>query len=194
MYIVTKLVKQDNHYINKTLHCNAVCRTASASRGFRTSACVFLRRFLLKRKAACEYKNRYKLLSRRRPLRRGVVTKAVLRSPKKPHSSKRATVKFNIQSDKRLKNYAYILGEGGRKKLKKYDVIYFRGGRRRDIPAMKYTAVHGVTTSTGKSSSLLGLHGQRTKSRTKYGAKRPKTMTEEELNLYNKPAGEYEIP
>jgi len=99
--------------------------------------------------------------------------KAVLRSPKKPHSSKRATVKFVIQKDKRLKNYAYILGEGGKRRLKKYDVIYFRGGRRRDIPAMKYTAVFGVVTSTGKSGSLPGLTGQRHKSRSKYAAKAP---------------------
>jgi small subunit ribosomal protein S12 len=125
----------------------------------------------LKHRSAREYKNKKKLLSRRRPLRRGVVTKAVLRSPKKPHSSKRATVKFCIQKDKRLKNYAYILGEGGRRRLKKYDIIYFRGGHRRDIPAMKYTAVHGVTTSTGKSGSLHGLTNQRTKSRSKYAAK-----------------------
>jgi len=119
-------------------------------------------------------KTKKKLLSRRRPLRRGVVTKAVLRSPKKPHSSKRATVKFAIQKDKRLKNYAYILGEGAKRRLKKYDIIYFRGGHRRDIPAMKYTAVYGVVTSTGKSGSLPGLTGQRRKSRSKYAAKSPR--------------------
>jgi len=101
-----------------------------------------------------------------------VVFAAVPRSPKKPHSSKRATVKFVIQKNRKLKNYAYILGEGGHGRLKKYDVIYFRGGRRRDIPAMKYTAVNGVTTKTGKSGSLHGLTGQRTKGRSKYGAKR----------------------
>ena len=63
------------------------------------------------------------------------------------------------------------MGEGGRRRLKKYDTIYFRGGRRRDIPAMKYTVVHGVTTKTGKFGSLPGLTGQRTKARSKYAAK-----------------------
>jgi ribosomal protein S12 len=130
-----------------------------------------MRHDLTKVRPARKYKNKKKLLSRRRPLRRAVVSKAVLRSPKKPHSSKRATVKFVIQKNRKLKNYAYILAEGGRRRLKKYDVIYFRGGRRRDIPAMKYTAVHGVTTSTGKSGSLPGLTGQRTKGRSKYAAK-----------------------
>lgn len=126
---------------------------------------------LRKKRSARKYNNRKKLLSRRRPLRLGIVTKAVLRSPKKPHSSKRATVKFHIRNSPKLKNYAYILGEGGRRRLKKYDTIYFRGGRRRDIPAMRYTAVHGVTTKKGSSGSLPGLTGQRTKARSKYAAK-----------------------
>jgi ribosomal protein S12 len=133
-----------------------------------------LRQLFIKRRAARKYKNKKKLLSRRRPLRRAVVTKPVLRKPKKPHSSNRATVKFIIQKNWRLKNYAYILGEGGRARLKKYDVIYFRGGRRRDIPAMKYTAVNGVTAKTGKSGSLHGLTGLRKKARSKYGAKAEK--------------------
>jgi ribosomal protein S12 len=125
----------------------------------------------LKRKCARSYKNKVKLLSRRRPLRRAVVTASVLRSPKKPHSAKRAAVKFIIQKNWRLKNYAYILGEGGRARLRRYDTIFFRGGHRRDIPAMKYTAVYGVTTKTGKSGSLLGLTGQRNKARSKYAAR-----------------------
>jgi ribosomal protein S12 len=127
--------------------------------------------YLRKYKKARYVKNKIKLLSGRRPMRRAIVTKAVLRAPKKPHSAKRATVKFIIQFFPKMKNYAYILGEGGKKRLKKYDVIFFRGGRRRDIPAMKYTAIHGVRTKNGKTGSLHGLIGQRKKARSKYGAK-----------------------
>jgi ribosomal protein S12 len=104
-------------------------------------------------------------------MRMAVVTQAVLRSPKKPHSSKRATVKFTIKKNKALKNYAYVPAEGGNRRLKKYDTIFFRGGRRRDIPAMKYTAMYGVRTSTGEESSLRGLTEQRTNARSKYAAR-----------------------
>jgi small subunit ribosomal protein S12 len=127
-----------------------------------------------KKSAARKVKNRIKLLSGRRPLRRGIVTKAVLRSPKKPHSGKRATVKFHVPRFKKMKNYAYIMAQDGRRRMKKYDVIFFRGGRRRDIPAMKYTAVYGVRTKRGgKHSSLRGLTEEINNARSKYGAKRP---------------------
>ena len=108
-------------------------------------------------------------------MRMGIVTQALLKSPKKPHSSKRAAVKFVIKKNKSLKNYAYVLAEGGRRRLKKYDTIFFRGGRRRNIPAMKYTAIYGVRTTTGEESSLRGLTGQRTKARSKYAAKQPQS-------------------
>jgi len=130
-----------------------------------------MRKILMKHRPSRHIKNRIKLLSRRRPLRRGIVSKAVLRSPKKPHSSKRATVKFYIQFHPNMKNYAYVLGEGAKRRLRRYDVIFFRGGRRRDIPAMKYTAVYGVRTKGQKSTSLIGLTGQRKKARSKYGAR-----------------------
>jgi ribosomal protein S12 len=104
-------------------------------------------------------------------MRAGTVLRAVLRSPKKPHSSKRATVKFSISRKLKHKNYAYVTAEGGRRRLKKFDSIFFRGGRRRDIPAMKYTVMYGVRTKRGKTSSLPGLMGQRTKARSKYGSK-----------------------
>jgi len=45
---------------------------------------------------------------------------------------------------------------------------------------MKYTAVYGVTTATGKSGSLPGLSGQRTKARSKYGVKFPVPRVDDE--------------
>jgi ribosomal protein S12 len=117
------------------------------------------------------HQNRKKLLSGRRPLRRAIVAKAVLKDPKKPHSAKRATVKFYVQRNRKLTNYAYIPAEDGRRRLKRFDVIFFRGGRRRDIPAMKYVAVYGVRTKGQKTTTLRGLTGQRKKSRSKYAAR-----------------------
>jgi ribosomal protein S12 len=120
-----------------------------------------------------KFKNLVKVLAGRRPLRRGIVSRPVIRSPKKPHSGKRATVKFYIPRYRNtVKNYAYVAQKDGRRKLKKYDVVFVRGGHRRDIPAMKYIAVYGVRTKWGKtSSSLRGLTGFIKNARSKYGAK-----------------------
>jgi len=130
--------------------------------------------FSIRRKIRTKRKNKVKkrLLRGRCPLRRAVVTRPVIRSPKKPHSAKRATVKFIIAKGSKLKNYAYVLGKDGKHRLKRYDTIFFRGGRRRDIPAMKYTAVNGVKTKGGKSGSLPGLTGLIKNARSKYAAKR----------------------
>jgi ribosomal protein S12 len=43
--------------------------------------------------------------------------------------------------EEKKKDYAYLGGQNARSELKKFDIIYIRGGRRRDLPAMKYTAV-----------------------------------------------------
>lgn len=132
----------------------------------------------MRRKRRCARKGKFqnltKVLSGRRPLRRGIVSKVVIRSPKKPHSGKRATVKFYVPKYRnKVKNYAYIGQKDGRRRLKKYDTIFVRGSHRRDIPAMKYAAVFGVRTKWGKtSSSLRGLTGLMKNARSKYGAKR----------------------
>lgn len=108
---------------------------------------MIFKKFNKRRKARFgKFQNNTKVLSGRRPLRRGIVSKPVLRSPKKPHSGKRATVKFYIPRFRKIKNYAYVAQKDGRRKLKKYDVVFVRGGHRRDIPAMKYFAVFGVRT------------------------------------------------
>ena len=48
------------------------------------------------------YKDKIKLLNGC-PQKLGLVTKAILRSPKKPHSAKRATVKFHLIGKKKKK-------------------------------------------------------------------------------------------
>jgi ribosomal protein S12 len=98
-----------------------------------------------------------------------MTTRAVLRSPKKPHSGKRATVKFNLMGQKWKKNYCYINGIGGRTVCNaKYESFLFAGGRRRDIPALKYTAVRGYRGRGG--GALGGIAGYRN-ARSKFGTK-----------------------
>ena len=57
---------------------------------------------LYKPKITRVYKDKIKLLNGC-PQKLGLVTKAILRSPKKPHSAKRATVKFHLIGKKQKK-------------------------------------------------------------------------------------------
>ena len=59
---------------------------------------------------------------------------------------------------------AYIPGEGH--SLQEHSVVLVRGGRVKDLPGVRYHIVRGTLDSVGVKD--------RKKSRSKYGAKRPK--------------------
>ena len=59
---------------------------------------------------------------------------------------------------------AYIPGEGHN--LQEHSIVLVRGGRVKDLPGVKYHIVRGALDSAGVNG--------RKKSRSKYGAKRPK--------------------
>jgi small subunit ribosomal protein S12 len=59
---------------------------------------------------------------------------------------------------------AYIPGEGHT--LQEHSVVLVRGGRVKDLPGVRYHIVRGALDSSG-------VEGRR-RSRSKYGAKRPK--------------------
>ena len=59
---------------------------------------------------------------------------------------------------------AYIPGEGHN--LQEHSIVLIRGGRVKDLPGVRYHIVRGSLDS-------LGVDGRR-RSRSKYGAKRPK--------------------
>jgi len=61
---------------------------------------------LYKPRSTRVYKDKIKLLNAC-PMKLGIVTKAVLRSPKKPHSAKRATVKFHLPGKKKKELLLY---------------------------------------------------------------------------------------
>jgi small subunit ribosomal protein S12 len=58
-----------------------------------------LNSILYKPRVTRKYKDKIKLLNGC-PQKLAMTTRAVLRSPKKPHSGKRATVKFNLMGQK----------------------------------------------------------------------------------------------
>ena len=97
------------------------------------------------------------------PQKKGICSKFVLRTPKKPNSALRKIVKVRLTNKKLV--YAYIPGEGHN--LKAFSTVILRGGRVKDLPGIKYHLVRGKL-------DFHGLTGRIT-SRSKYGTKKPKT-------------------
>lgn len=98
------------------------------------------------------------------PQKRGICSKFVLRTPKKPNSALRKIVKLRLSNRKLI--YAYIPGEGHN--LQAYSTVIIRGGRVKDLPGIKYHLVRGKLDFKG----LL----KRKTSRSKYGTKKIKTF------------------
>lgn len=93
------------------------------------------------------------------PQKKGICTKLVLKTPKKPNSALRKLVKLKLSNNKHL--YAYIPGEGHN--LQAYSTVLMRGGRVKDLPGIKYHLVRG-------KFDFAGLKNRKT-SRSKYGTK-----------------------
>ena len=94
--------------------------------------------------------------------KRGICSKLVLRTPKKPNSALRKIVKLRLSNNKMV--YAYIPGEGHN--LQEYSIVVIRGGRVKDLPGIKYHLVRGKLDFSGVPS--------RKTSRSKYGTKKIK--------------------
>ena len=96
------------------------------------------------------------------PQRRGVCVQVMTRTPKKPNSALRKVAKVRLTNGEEV--IAYIPGEGHN--LQEHSIVLVRGGRVKDLPGVRYHIVRGTLDS-------LGVDGRR-RSRSKYGAKRPK--------------------
>jgi small subunit ribosomal protein S12 len=96
------------------------------------------------------------------PQRRGVCTRVYTTTPKKPNSALRKVAKVRLSNA--IEVIAYIPGEGHN--LQEHSIVLVRGGRVKDLPGVKYHIVRGALDTSGVED--------RRKSRSKYGAKRPK--------------------
>jgi small subunit ribosomal protein S12 len=96
------------------------------------------------------------------PQRKGVCLQVMTRTPKKPNSALRKIARVRLTNGREVT--AYIPGEGHN--LQEHSIVLVRGGRVRDLPGVRYHIVRG-TLDAG------GVEGRR-RSRSKYGAKRPK--------------------
>ena len=96
------------------------------------------------------------------PQRRGVCTRVYTTTPKKPNSALRKVARVRLTNG--IEVSAYIPGEGHN--LQEHSVVMIRGGRVKDLPGVRYHIVRGTLDTAGVND--------RRKSRSKYGAKRPK--------------------
>ena len=96
------------------------------------------------------------------PQKRGVCMQVMTRTPKKPNSALRKVARVRLSNGKEVT--AYIPGEGHN--LQEHSIVLVRGGRVRDLPGVRYHIVRGKLDSMGVDS--------RRRSRSKYGAKKPK--------------------
>jgi small subunit ribosomal protein S12 len=96
------------------------------------------------------------------PFKRGVCVAVKTMTPKKPNSALRKIARVRLSNGREVT--AYIPGEGHN--LQEHSIVLVRGGRVRDLPGVRYHVVRGVDDASGVSD--------RRKSRSKYGAKRPK--------------------
>lgn len=96
------------------------------------------------------------------PQRRGVCLQVRTMTPKKPNSALRKIARVRLTTG--IEVTAYIPGEGHN--LQEHSIVLVRGGRVKDLPGVRYHIVRGTLDAAGVS--------QRKKSRSKYGAKRPK--------------------
>ncbi len=97
------------------------------------------------------------------PQRRGVCIRVYTTTPKKPNSALRKVARVRLTNS--LEVTAYIPGVGHN--LQEHSIVLVRGGRVKDLPGVRYHVVRGTLDA-------LGVEGRR-QSRSKYGAKRPKS-------------------
>lgn len=97
------------------------------------------------------------------PQKRGVCTRVYTSTPKKPNSALRKVARVRLTNG--IEVTAYIPGEGHN--LQEHSIVLIRGGRVKDLPGVRYHIIRGALDTSGVDT--------RKNSRSKYGAKRPKS-------------------
>ena len=97
------------------------------------------------------------------PQKRGVCLSVRTMTPKKPNSALRKIARVRLSNNREIT--AYIPGEGHN--LQEHSIVLIRGGRVRDLPGVRYHIVRGSLDTQGVKD--------RKQSRSKYGAKAPKS-------------------
>ncbi len=96
------------------------------------------------------------------PQKRGVCIRVYTTTPKKPNSALRKVARVRLTNGIEVTTYIPGIGHN----LQEHSVVLIRGGRVKDLPGVRYHIIRGTLDSVGVQD--------RKKSRSKYGAKRPK--------------------
>ena len=96
------------------------------------------------------------------PQKRGVCTRVYTTTPKKTNSALRKVARVRLTNG--MEVTAYIPGEGHN--LQEHSIVLIEGGRVKDLPGVRYHIVRGTLDTSGVPD--------RTTSRSRYGAKKPK--------------------
>ncbi|MBQ7257761.1 MAG: 30S ribosomal protein S12 [Abditibacteriota bacterium] len=118
----------------------------------------------LVRKGRTPKKNRTKSPAlQANPQKRGVCLVVRTQTPKKPNSALRKIARVRLTNG--IEVTTYIPGVGHN--LQEHSVVLIRGGRVKDLPGVRYHIIRGTLDTAGTDA--------RTKSRSKYGTKKPKS-------------------
>ena len=96
------------------------------------------------------------------PQKRGVCTRVYTSTPKKPNSALRKVARVRLTNGVEVTTYIPGVGHN----LQEHSIVLIRGGRVKDLPGVRYHIVRGTLDA-------VGVQGRK-RSRSKYGAKRPK--------------------
>ncbi len=97
------------------------------------------------------------------PQRRGVCTQVKTTTPKKPNSALRKIARVRLTNGIEVTTYIPGIGHN----LQEHSIVLIRGGRVKDLPGVRYHIIRGTLDAVGVAN--------RKQSRSKYGAKRPKS-------------------
>jgi len=97
------------------------------------------------------------------PQKRGACTRVSTTTPQQPNSAFRKVARVRLTNG--IEVTTYIPGVGHN--LQEHSIVMIRGGRVKDLPGVRYHVIRGTLDSTGVAN--------RKQSRSKYGAKRPKS-------------------
>jgi small subunit ribosomal protein S12 len=98
------------------------------------------------------------------PQKRGVCVRVYTTTPKKPNSALRKVARVRLTNG--IEVTSYIPGVGHN--LQEHSVVLIRGGRVKDLPGVRYHIIRGTMDAAGVEDRRRG--------RSKYGAKRPKSI------------------
>jgi small subunit ribosomal protein S12 len=97
------------------------------------------------------------------PQKRGVCTRVNTTTPKKPNSALRKVARVRLTNGTEVTTYIPGVGHN----LQEHSIVMIRGGRVKDLPGVRYHIIRGTLDAVGVAN--------RKQSRSKYGAKRPKS-------------------